>query len=447
MGLETATYIDELVPSNPLSTDAVRQGDDHLRLIKQVLQNTFPDAGSPIRKWRTEAVNSNTTATAADDATLYLVDASGGARTITLPAASTAGVLIGVKKIDASANTVTIDPNSSEVIDGATTRVIANRYTTVWAISDGTAWQITMLAEGASNTRAELTRARVATVANVNLASGLVSGTTIDGVAVAAGDTVLVMGQTSASQNGLYTVPASGAASRTPSFATWNSLVGLTVNVVEGTEQGGSVWHNLAAFAGTLGTNNIVFSKILTIGDFSSIEPDLSRDDYLLGVNGATGKTVLVDVGDLPGVRQIHVRELRPSGSNAITVPTGLSNRVLNNTVSNSITGASLASNQITLPSGTYDINALTPFVLDGGRAQGTLYNVTDSSTTIVGTSVYARDANDATMHSFILGRFSITSQKVFSIRVYSSVNASGGNYSGGGFGEVYTDVIITKVE
>lgn len=42
MGLETASYIRDLVPANPLGTDSLGQGDEHLRMIKQVLQSTFP---------------------------------------------------------------------------------------------------------------------------------------------------------------------------------------------------------------------------------------------------------------------------------------------------------------------------------------------------------------------------------------------------------------------
>jgi len=41
MGLETATYISQLVATNPLATDPISQGDDHLRLIKSVLQAQF----------------------------------------------------------------------------------------------------------------------------------------------------------------------------------------------------------------------------------------------------------------------------------------------------------------------------------------------------------------------------------------------------------------------
>ena len=41
MGLETASYISQLVATNPLATDPISQGDDHLRLIKSVLQTQF----------------------------------------------------------------------------------------------------------------------------------------------------------------------------------------------------------------------------------------------------------------------------------------------------------------------------------------------------------------------------------------------------------------------
>ena len=42
MALETGTYIDSLVATNPTATDALAQADDHLRLIKATLKATFP---------------------------------------------------------------------------------------------------------------------------------------------------------------------------------------------------------------------------------------------------------------------------------------------------------------------------------------------------------------------------------------------------------------------
>lgn len=43
MSIESALYIQELNASNPPSTDPVGQAAAHLRLIKSVLQNTFPN--------------------------------------------------------------------------------------------------------------------------------------------------------------------------------------------------------------------------------------------------------------------------------------------------------------------------------------------------------------------------------------------------------------------
>lgn len=48
MGLEVATYINGLVISNPAGTDDRSQGDDHIRMIKSVLKNTFPNITGPI---------------------------------------------------------------------------------------------------------------------------------------------------------------------------------------------------------------------------------------------------------------------------------------------------------------------------------------------------------------------------------------------------------------
>lgn len=41
MSLETATFISDLIDTNPASGDAKSQGDDHIRMIKATLKNTF----------------------------------------------------------------------------------------------------------------------------------------------------------------------------------------------------------------------------------------------------------------------------------------------------------------------------------------------------------------------------------------------------------------------
>jgi hypothetical protein len=48
MPIETATYIGDLVPTNPTGTDPKSQGDDHLRLLKAILQATFAGFAGPV---------------------------------------------------------------------------------------------------------------------------------------------------------------------------------------------------------------------------------------------------------------------------------------------------------------------------------------------------------------------------------------------------------------
>jgi hypothetical protein len=48
MSLESATYVKQLVASNPDGADPKGQGDDHLRLIKLTLLNTFPNLDAAV---------------------------------------------------------------------------------------------------------------------------------------------------------------------------------------------------------------------------------------------------------------------------------------------------------------------------------------------------------------------------------------------------------------
>ena len=69
---------------------------------------------------------------------VYLVDASSAAVTITLPlAADSQNVLFTIKKIDSSGNAVTIDAN--EDVDGGTLS-LASQYDVKTVVSNGTEW-------------------------------------------------------------------------------------------------------------------------------------------------------------------------------------------------------------------------------------------------------------------------------------------------------------------
>lgn len=85
------------------------------------------------------SVSANTTL----DTTHYVVDvdASSAAITIALPtAASVNGREYVIRKLDSSANAVTIDGYSSETINGAATKTLSTQYTTARIMSNGTNW-------------------------------------------------------------------------------------------------------------------------------------------------------------------------------------------------------------------------------------------------------------------------------------------------------------------
>lgn len=48
MALETGTYISDLVVTNPTGSDPLAQADDHLRLLKSTLKNTFPNVNGAV---------------------------------------------------------------------------------------------------------------------------------------------------------------------------------------------------------------------------------------------------------------------------------------------------------------------------------------------------------------------------------------------------------------
>jgi len=54
MALETATYINGLVVTNPVATDGLAQADDHMRLIKSTIKATFPNVTGAITATQAE---------------------------------------------------------------------------------------------------------------------------------------------------------------------------------------------------------------------------------------------------------------------------------------------------------------------------------------------------------------------------------------------------------
>lgn len=81
------------------------------------------------------------TATASDE--FIACDTSGGAWTLTLPAAaSSSGKVYKIKKTSNDFTALTIDGNASETIDGATTTTLNTQYEQLEIVCDGSNWHI-----------------------------------------------------------------------------------------------------------------------------------------------------------------------------------------------------------------------------------------------------------------------------------------------------------------
>lgn len=77
MGLEAATYISQLIATNPLGSDDRSTADDHIRLVKAVLKSTFPNITGAMNATQAELnALAGSGVTAADAIKLHAVTAS-----------------------------------------------------------------------------------------------------------------------------------------------------------------------------------------------------------------------------------------------------------------------------------------------------------------------------------------------------------------------------------
>jgi integrase len=122
--------------------DAIPQGAGGLAIY-----NNFKFIADSLDDVLSVEATSKTTAytvTTADNGKLILADATAAAFTITLPNASLAGsgFYVAFKKIDVSANAVTIDGFSSQTIDAAATYSLGAQHDYVVLACDGDEWHV-----------------------------------------------------------------------------------------------------------------------------------------------------------------------------------------------------------------------------------------------------------------------------------------------------------------
>lgn len=483
------------------------------------------------------------TVVAGDKGSMILVDASGGARTITLLTA-TADFTLAVKKTDSSANTVTIDGSGAETIDGALTLVLEAQYDAANLRSDGTSWHT----EGEYDEFPPATAAKTASYEVLTTDLGrtlLVDATTVTfdaGIQEDNSGSSFIDETTDlndAGANDVAVFPAGAGDNDAFYFGSAGKFAGIACNtgtagigtyavtweywdggnwvalagVVDGTtgfqtaleknvtfqvpsdwtantvnSQGPFFYIRARRNAGTVTTDPLitqakVFTTVLlpaaatarTGFTVSIVKIDSSNNAVIVSADGSdtiNGQLTLVIEAQHRVVELVcdavewfvksgsgstsfdsallHVQDEKAANTAGGTFTLGAwRTRDLNTVKTNEIFGASLSSNQITLPAGTYYIDASCPGYAVS-RHKTRLENTTDTMTTLLGTSEHTNTTtSDTVTRSFIKGRFTIASEKIFEIQhrsLLTTATTGFGQASNFGVTEVYSIVQIWKV-
>jgi hypothetical protein len=143
------------------------------------------------------------------------------------------------------------------------------------------------------------------------------------------------------------------------------------------------------------------------------------------------------------------IREEQAAGTNAGTFTSGSwFTRVLNTSTDPDSIIISLSGNQFQLAAGTYQIQSSAPaFQVDGHQTR--LQNITDSSTTALGSVECAGSTNAVQTNSLIKNIFTITGTKTFEIQHQCETTISSNGFGRGvnfGVNVVYTEVLIQRL-
>ena len=199
---------------------------------------------------------------------------------------------------------------------------------------------------------------RAASVATIATLSGPM---TLDGVALVAGDRVLVKDQTTVAQNGLYVV-AAGAWARSADADVWGELVSAYVFVESGTVNADMGYLATVDPGGTLGTTAVTFVQFTGAGQILA-GAGLTKSGNTLDVGAGTGLAVAADTVGLTG-QALAVHNLATNGLVARTAAATVAAR----SIAVSGTGLAVANGDgvaanptLSLAAALASVGALTP--------------------------------------------------------------------------------------
>lgn len=148
------------------------------------------------------------------------------------------------------------------------------------------------VAAGAGN--APWTAVRAVATSNITLSGAQ----TIDGVSLVAGDRVLVTGQTTGSQNGIYLV-AAGAWSRATDADNGSEFApGKQVFVEEGTVYDNSVWAYIGVGSPTIGSTTITFTQVSGLGQIAA-GAGLTKTGNTIDIGTASSSRIVVNADNI----------------------------------------------------------------------------------------------------------------------------------------------------
>lgn len=150
----------------------------------------------------------------------------------------------------------------------------------------------------------------------------------------------------------------------------------------------------------------------------------------------------------LVGILRVRDEKSNTTSPQALTAGTYVT-RDLNTVDENSITGASLASNIITLPAGTYDVDGFAPsYKCNGSKCR--LLNITAGSNVVISANSYSHSSYFTQAECHIKGRFTLSVSSTLRLDHIVNTASNGGvavgGISGNSFVEIYTQLEFRKV-
>jgi hypothetical protein len=187
--------------------------------------------------------------------------------------------------------------------------------------------------------------ARCAITTNVTIATALNAGDSIDGVTLAAGDRVMLMGQSTGSENGLYVVGPTPV--RSEHMCTGLDTLGSVIVVLEGTANGGKVFKNTNAGPITIDTTALTFAEF-GAGSGASL-PWFNVEDYGAVHDGTTDDTAAV---------QAAIDACMAAGGGTVFFPNGIY------AINGALQSTSTYNSQLTIPQNVYSGGSNGPIAI-----------------------------------------------------------------------------------